>query len=95
MGLTLDLVSPLVPQYFLLLTSAGSVCRAMCGVAAGSTRPAISLHFAKGNNLADITAKEGIQETLVTLFGLTTGLLSAKVAHDVPFRALCACVLPI
>jgi len=77
-GLTLDLLSPLFPRHFLLMVTVGSICRAMCGVAAGSTRPAISLHFARSNNLADISAKESIQETLVTLIGLVTGLLCAK-----------------
>eukprot|EP00667_Euglena_gracilis_P010847 EG_transcript_11055 len=77
-GLTLDLISPLFPDHFLLLVCLGSVCRSMCGVAAGATRPGISLHFARRHNLADITAKEGIQETLVTLFGLLAGLVCAK-----------------
>ena len=31
------------------------------GVAAGSTRAALTLHFAKQNNAADISAKEGTQ----------------------------------
>eukprot|EP00668_Euglena_longa_P041605 GGOE01054777.1.p1 GENE.GGOE01054777.1~~GGOE01054777.1.p1 ORF type:complete len:426 (+),score=118.49 GGOE01054777.1:53-1330(+) len=77
-GLTLDLVSPLFPRYFLLLVCLGSICRSMCGVAAGATRPGLSLHFARRGNLADISAKEGIQETLVTLFGLLAGLVCAN-----------------
>ena len=31
------------------------------GVAAGSTRAALTLHFAKQNNAADVSAKEGTQ----------------------------------
>ncbi len=31
------------------------------GVAAGATRAALTLHFAKQNNAADIAAKEGTQ----------------------------------
>ena len=34
---------------------------AHAGVAAGSTRAALTLHFAKQNNAADISAKEGTQ----------------------------------
>jgi hypothetical protein len=78
-GLTLELVSPLCPGYFLLFATLGSVCRSMCGVAAGATRSALSLHFARKKNLADISAKEGIQETCVTLLGLVLGMWVATV----------------
>jgi hypothetical protein len=41
----------------------GSICRALCGVSAGATRAALMGHFARTDNVADISAKEGIQET--------------------------------
>lgn len=37
------------------------------GVAGGATRTALTLHFAKRGNAADIAAKEGSQETATTL----------------------------
>ena len=37
------------------------------GVAAGSTRAALTLHFAKQNNAADVSAKEGTQVTVMQL----------------------------
>jgi hypothetical protein len=77
-GLTIDMVAPLFPSVFLLLASLGSVCRAMCGVAAGSTRAALSTHFARRSNVSDISAKEGIQETAVTLCGLVLGIWVAN-----------------
>ena len=79
-GLTLELFAPIFPEYFLLIASLGSVCKAMCGVSAGATRSALSLHFARTENVGDITAKEGIQETTITLIGLVTGMLSLSLS---------------
>ena len=72
-GLTLELLSPRFPDWFLLLACIGTLCRALCGVAAGATRASLMSHFALHNNIADISAKEGIQETAVTLAGLVLG----------------------
>ena len=72
-GLTLELLSPRFPHLFLVLACIGTLCRALCGVAAGATRASLMSHFALHNNIADISAKEGIQETAVTLAGLVLG----------------------
>jgi hypothetical protein len=77
-GLTLELLSPTFPEYFLTIACIGSVCRAMCGIAAGATRVALTHHFALENNYADIASKEGMQETAVTLFGLVCGMYMAN-----------------
>jgi hypothetical protein len=47
----------------------------MCGVAAGATKAKISQHFARNDNLADLVAKEGTQETFVNILGLVGGYL--------------------
>jgi hypothetical protein len=82
-GLTLEMISPLFPpRYFLWFAGAGSVCRSMCGVAAGASRAALTAHFArKGNNLSDISTKENLQETAVTLSGLVLGTLLAPMLN--------------
>jgi hypothetical protein len=73
-GLTLELVSPLFPRsYFLLFLAAACVCRSMCGVSSGATRAALMAHFARAGNTADLAAKEGQQETFVTLLGMVGG----------------------
>lgn len=69
-GLTLEMLSPLCGKAFLPVACLGSICKTMCGVAAGATRTALTAHFATAGNLADVAAKEGSQETAVTLFGL-------------------------
>lgn len=48
-GLTLELLAPLTgPRFFLATTCTANLCKALCGVAAGATRVAISQHFAVG-----------------------------------------------
>mmetsp|Transcript_42725 Transcript_42725/g.105306 ORF Transcript_42725/g.105306 Transcript_42725/m.105306 type:complete len:425 (+) Transcript_42725:66-1340(+) len=80
-GLTLDMLAPLFPAHFVLVTSLGAMCKTMCGVAAGATRASITAHFALRDNLADVSTKEGAQETAVSLVGLVFGLALAQHAQ--------------
>ncbi|CAL5354968.1 unnamed protein product [Camellia sinensis] len=56
----------------------------MAGVASGATRAALTQHFALHNNAADISAKEGSQETLATMIGMALGMLLARVTIGHP-----------
>ncbi|KAL0934503.1 DUF647 domain-containing protein [Colletotrichum truncatum] len=70
----LDLFSPLFgawPKVVALVFA--EALRAMCGVAAGASKAALSKHFARRNNLSELNAKESSQETAVGLFGLLIG----------------------
>jgi len=79
-GLTLDLLSGLLPQeHFLWVICLGNLCRGMCGIAAGATRLAITTHFARKSNMTDVSSKEGIQETFVTVTGMLLGFLYTKI----------------
>ena len=63
-GLTIDLLTPLVPKELLLpVMSTATVCKAMCGVSAGATKASITAHFALKGNMADVAAKENAQAT--------------------------------
>lgn len=73
-GLLVDLAAPAVPAAFLPLACLGAICRTITGVAGGATRMALTSHFALQDNAADIAAKEGSQETAVTLIGMFLGL---------------------
>uniref|UniRef100_A0A0E0CX57 Protein root UVB sensitive 3 n=1 Tax=Oryza meridionalis TaxID=40149 RepID=A0A0E0CX57_9ORYZ len=53
----------------------------LAGVASGATRAALTQHFALANNAADISAKEGSQETLATMLGMGLGMLLAHVTR--------------
>ncbi|KAJ9554275.1 hypothetical protein OSB04_018320 [Centaurea solstitialis] len=51
----------------------------LAGVASGATRAALTQHFALQNNAADISAKEGSQETVATMMGMALGMLLAHI----------------
>ena len=59
--MAMDLASPLFPRAFLAMACLGSLARAVTGVAGGATRAALTQHFARQSNAADIAAKEQSQ----------------------------------
>jgi len=78
-GLTLDMITPHLPRsHLLLIGSIATLCRVMCGMAAGATKGSITQHFAMDGNMADCNAKEGTQETLVSLVGMVWGIGLAR-----------------
>lgn len=60
----------------------GEALRALCGVAAGASKAALSVHFAKQDNLSELNAKEASQETAVGLIGLLAGTAIVKLVED-------------
>ena len=57
MAMVLDCFSPALPKTpRVLLLSFSSVLRALCGVAAGSSKASLSAHFAKWGNLGELNA---------------------------------------
>jgi len=49
--------------------------QSIVGVAGGATRAALTQHQARRDNMADVSAKDGSQETLVNLLALLAGLV--------------------
>ncbi|KAD2804162.1 hypothetical protein E3N88_37539 [Mikania micrantha] len=84
LGMLMDLVSPLFPSVFVFIVCIGSLSRSFTGVASGATRAALTQHFALQNNAADISAKEGSQETVATMIGMALGMLLAHVTMGHP-----------
>ena len=57
MAMILDCLSPALPRRFrVILLSFSSVLRALCGVAAGSSKASLSAHFALNDNLGELNA---------------------------------------
>lgn len=57
-------------------------CRALCGIVAGGSKAAITMHFASDSvigsgDIGDLNAKDSSKETVLALVGL---LVSARVA---------------
>ncbi|XP_038053737.1 RUS family member 1-like isoform X2 [Patiria miniata] len=73
-AICIELVSPLFPKYFTAIACISGVCKSIVGVAGGATRAALTLHQARRDNMADVSAKDGSQETLVNLAALLVGL---------------------
>ncbi len=74
LALTLELVAPALSyELFVPALCVASVARAVCGVAAGCVRATLTQHFARQQNLSDVSAKEASQETAVTLMGMLVG----------------------
>ena len=87
-GLFLDMLLPSLilmkySSFFILgVSTFATLCRVMCGMAAGATKNCITQHFAKKGNTADLSAKEGTQETLVSLIGMVLGIALARYLQD-------------
>ncbi|KAK8659319.1 hypothetical protein V6N13_029525 [Hibiscus sabdariffa] len=84
LGMLMDLLSPLFPSAFIFIVCLGSLSRSFTGVASGATRAALTQHFALQNNAADISAKEGSQETMATMIGMALGMLLARITTENP-----------
>ncbi|KAH9305154.1 hypothetical protein KI387_009558, partial [Taxus chinensis] len=84
LGMLMDLVSPLYPASFVIILCLGSIARSFTGVASGATRAALTQHFALQQNAADISAKEGSQETMATMLGMLLGMLLAHITAGRP-----------
>ena len=93
-GLTLDMLAPLAGPSggtnFMVVAALGACCKTICGMTAGATRASITSHFALHDNLADVSAKEGAQETAVTLLGLLVGGALANRLGDSPMTSWAA-----
>lgn len=82
-ALTLDMLAPAAGDYSMWVLSLSTLCKTMCGMSAGATKGRITQHFARENgNMADLTAKESTQETLVSLMGMIGGVLVARMLED-------------
>ncbi|KEF56032.1 uncharacterized protein A1O9_07613 [Exophiala aquamarina CBS 119918] len=77
----LDCISPHLPILGRAITlCVSNACRALCGVAGGSSKAILSTHFAKAGNIGELNAKDGSQETVVSLIGMWVGgLVVSKV----------------
>lgn len=74
-ALLLELISPLFPRLFVATVCIASVLKSIVGVAGGATRAAVTLHQALDNNVADVAAKDGSQETMSNFVALMFNLL--------------------
>jgi hypothetical protein len=86
----IDCMSPWFPtQVRFLVLCISSILFSAAGVAGGASKSSLSGHFAKWNNLGELNAKDGSQETVISLAGMMTGTLVISWLTT-PFRTWCA-----
>lgn len=74
-AMVIDCASPIFPRATrVLIYSTSSMLRALCGVAAGSSKASLSAHFAQRGNLGELNAKDSSQETVISLMGMLVSL---------------------
>ncbi|KAI1098811.1 vitamin B6 photo-protection and homoeostasis-domain-containing protein [Jackrogersella minutella] len=82
-ALFLDIFAPALPTYPKIMAICGAgILRALCGVSGGAAKAELSAHFAKNGNLAELNAKDGSQETVISLFGMLVGSLFLQLVHS-------------
>lgn len=80
----MEILAPNFPTCFLLIVCTAGIFKSVVGVAGGATRAALTVHQARRDNMADISAKDGSQETLVNLAGLLISLILIPLVTDNP-----------
>ena len=78
----IELTAPLWTSGVQLALCLASVGRSLVGVAGGATRTAVTQHQARDNNISDVAAKDGSQETLVNLAALVINLAVLPLLGD-------------
>ncbi|XP_068192528.1 RUS family member 1 isoform X2 [Antennarius striatus] len=78
------ILAPHFPAYFTLIVCIAGIFMSIVGVAGGASRAALTCHQARRDNMADISAKDGSQETLVNLAGLLVSLVLIPFVTDNP-----------
>ncbi|XP_074512053.1 RUS family member 1 [Sebastes fasciatus] len=84
----MEISAPFFPACFTLIVCTAGIFKSLVGVAGGATRAALTVHQARRDNLADISAKDGSQETLVCLAGLFVSLMLIPLVTDNPILTL-------
>uniref|UniRef100_A0A8C5AI20 Zgc:162613 n=1 Tax=Gadus morhua TaxID=8049 RepID=A0A8C5AI20_GADMO len=84
----MEIVAPHFPASFTLIVCTAGIFKSIVGVAGGATRAALTVHQARRDNMADISAKDGSQETLVNLAGLLISLVLIPLVTDNPALTL-------
>ncbi|XP_004692009.1 PREDICTED: RUS1 family protein C16orf58 homolog [Condylura cristata] len=84
----LEIIAPIYPICFTMTVCASNLAKCIVSVAGGATRAALTMHQARRNNMADVSAKDSSQETLVNLAGLLVSLLMLPLVSDSPSFSL-------
>ncbi|KAM7329417.1 hypothetical protein ACRRTK_011030 [Alexandromys fortis] len=60
----LEIMAPMYPVFFTMTVSISNLAKCIVGVAGGATRAALTMHQARRNNMADVSAKDSSQVSI-------------------------------
>ncbi|KAF7390220.1 hypothetical protein HZH68_012077 [Vespula germanica] len=78
----MELLIPYFSAHSMAVLCASTAMKSIVGVAGGATRAALTQHQALQNNLADVSAKDGSQETCVNLVASFLGIFILSYIYD-------------
>jgi len=82
-GTGAELLTRVVPGWFLLVAAFGNSCKGMAQVIFVSTRSVVNRQLATSNNIGEVTARGDAQSILADLCGALVGIaLTQTVAHE-------------
>lgn len=85
-ALTLDMMAPHAgSDWSMWILCLSTIGKTLCGISAGATKGRITQHFSRHGNMADLSAKESTQETLVSLLGMIGGVAVAQLLQRVQY----------
>uniref|UniRef100_A0A8C1B5K1 RUS family member 1 n=2 Tax=Cyprinus carpio TaxID=7962 RepID=A0A8C1B5K1_CYPCA len=79
----MEIAAPHFPPFFTLIVCIAGIFKSIVGVAGGATRAALTVHQARRNNMADISAKDGSQVN-ICVSGLLVSLALIPLVTDNP-----------
>ncbi|KAK4535554.1 hypothetical protein CDCA_CDCA05G1579 [Cyanidium caldarium] len=77
-GLSLEIVTPLFPQYFLALAAVGNFTKSVAITVGMACRNSVLSSFVLQGNLGDISAKNDAQNVVSNLTGMGLGIVTAR-----------------
>ncbi|XP_053909012.1 RUS family member 1, partial [Cuculus canorus] len=92
-ALVTELLAPVWPRAGPALLLLAAAVKCVVGVAGGATRAALAVHQARSDNVADVAAKDGSQETLVNGVGLLLALVLLPLLDGRPWLTAAVAVL--
>ncbi|XP_011340582.1 RUS1 family protein C16orf58 homolog isoform X2 [Ooceraea biroi] len=78
----MELLVPYFSSCSIAILCISTIMKSIVGVAGGATRAALTQHQAIRNNLADVSAKDGSQETCVNLIASFFGIFILSLFHS-------------
>lgn len=86
----MEILTPLVPAYFLPMASLANVAKNISWLSASATRAGFHNSFAVRENLADVTAKAGSQSIASSILGTGLGIGLSQLTGASTTNVLCA-----